>query len=97
MCEACDPADVVLQRTSPIYPSPGGIPPWDPPPNGEALAYEGWAGWVRAHGNFAQRMQLMSYQTEQCMVVFGTTMAQAARNAAEGVARFVRMLTEPPP
>lgn len=87
-----------MNDIEPVIPSPGGIPPWDPPDDiGDLLAHDGWAAWVEEHGNLSQRLQLMSYRIEQSAAIFMNTIGQSCKNAVEAVSKFAKMLTGDPP
>lgn len=75
---------------------PNGIPPWNPPQDGERLAYEGWAEWVQEHGGFSHHMQLIAYRVERSAQVFTDALVPALKNVAESISKFMRTLETKP-
>lgn len=72
-----------------VLPSPGGIPPWDPPDDqGELFAHQGWAEWVQEHGNTRERLQLFTYQCEQVGEALFNAIKPAVESAVAAINRF---------
>lgn len=90
MRDNSDLASVTCMFPPPSVASPGGIPPWEPPEDdsGEWLAYEGWAEWVEAHGNFTHRMQVLTYRFEMAGKVIADALVPAMKTVADAVTKL---------
>lgn len=93
MCSSCDDGGAMFKI---VPPSPGGIPPWDPPEDdsGTWLAYEGWVEWVQAHGTLADRMNAIAYRMQCAAQTMIDTLAPALKSAAESFTTFAKTLSK---